>query len=440
MPRALLVYFSQGGTTTRVAERIAVGLRATGYRVDLCNLKDGRPPEAAGYDLLGVGSPVYYFRPPFKVMDYVNALPDLVGLPAFVFLMHGTYRWDAGNQLRRVLAGRGTREVGYLHCRGADYFLGYLKLGYLFSPDHPTPEELARAERFGQKVAARAAGKKCPRAEDDPSPEARYRLERLLVSRWLVRQLYSRLFRVDAKRCSGCGLCIKMCPTRNITEGKGGRPVWGRECLLCLTCERKCPKDAVTSPVSWPLFRPFLIYNVHHASHDPSLDYARVTHRRGVTRREEDMIMARLQLLQTVQAPSGVVFDLVDNHENYTQLFHGFSKFEWATPRHQVGTRLKMEAKAAGIAMPMELETTEVVKDCKIAGVYISGLKGSWEWLFEPVGDATKVTFTSDYELPLGILGQIADRALVERETRSNMEKTLATIKEKVEAGRPVVN
>lgn len=285
MPRSLIVYFSQGGTTARIAERIAGGLRSRGYWIDICNLKDERPPGAAGYDLLGVGSPVYHFRPPFAVTDYLNDLPDLAGLPAFVFLLHGTYYWDAGNRVRRALARKGARETGYLRCRGADYFLGYLKLGYLFSPGHPTTEELARAEQFGREVAGRVADRGYVKAEDDPSPEAMYRLERLLVCRWLVRHLYSRLFRVDADRCSGCGLCIKLCPGQNIVGSKGGRPVWGRECLLCLTCEMKCPKDAITSPVSGPLFRPFLLYNVRHASRDPSLDCVRVSHRHGVTRR-----------------------------------------------------------------------------------------------------------------------------------------------------------
>jgi len=283
MSRSLIVYFSQGGTTARVTESIATGLCATGYQVDLCNMKDERPPDLGGYDLLGIGLPVYYYRPPFTVMDYVNSLPDLDGFPAFVFVLHGTYRGDAGSAIRHALARKGAQEVGYFHCRGADYFLGYLNEGYLFSPDHPTVEELAQSEAFGRQVAAHLAGKQYARPEDDRPPSMVYRLERFLTNRWLIKQMYSRLFRVDADKCTACGLCTKLCPTGNITENKGGRPVWGRDCLLCLTCEIKCPQDAITSPVSWLLFRPFMIYNVRHASRDPSLDHVRVIHSRGRT-------------------------------------------------------------------------------------------------------------------------------------------------------------
>jgi flavodoxin/Pyruvate/2-oxoacid:ferredoxin oxidoreductase delta subunit len=283
MSKSLIVYFSQSGTTARVGEAIAVGLRAVEWQVDVCNLKDGPPPEVSGYDLIGIGSPVYYFRAPFNVVDYVKSLPDLSGRATFIFMLHGTYRGDTGTTLRRTLARKGAREVGYLHCRGADYFLGYLKQGYLFSPSSPTSDELTQAEMFGREVAARLAGQPYIMPEEDRPATAIYRLERFLTNRWLTRQIYSRFFTVSAKKCNACGLCMKLCPTGNITKDRDEHPSWGRNCLLCLTCELKCPKDAITSPVSWPLFTPFMIYNVSHASHDPALEHARVIHKHGHT-------------------------------------------------------------------------------------------------------------------------------------------------------------
>jgi Pyruvate/2-oxoacid:ferredoxin oxidoreductase delta subunit len=107
--------------------------------------------------------------------------------------------------------------------------------------------------------------------------------ERFATNHWLARQVFSRLFTVDA-RCTACGRCMDLCPTGNITADGEGRPVWGRDCLLCLTCEMKCPQEAITSPASWPLFRPAMVYNVRHALRDPALDHVRVVHSRGRTR------------------------------------------------------------------------------------------------------------------------------------------------------------
>ena len=283
MSQSLIAYFSLGGTTTRVAESIAAGLGKD--RVDLVNIKDGQPPSLSAYDLLGIGTPAYYYRPPFNVLDYLDSLPNLDGLSTFVFVLHGTYRGDTGNIVRHTLAQKGAKEVGYFCCYGADSFLGYLKEGYLFSPDHPTAEELTRAEDFGRQVAGRIVGQEYIRPENDPPPAIVYRLERFLVNRWLTKQVYSRLFRVNEK-CTACGLCIKQCPTGNITEGRAGHPVWGRNCLLCLNCEMQCPEDAIASPASWPLFRPTMMYNVHQASRDPSLDHVQVKHSQGRTQRK----------------------------------------------------------------------------------------------------------------------------------------------------------
>jgi hypothetical protein len=44
-----------------------------------------------------------------------------------------------------------------------------------------------------------------------------------------------------------------------------------------------CPEEAITSPVSWPLFVPFMKYNVRTAAQDPSLDHVRVKHGQGRT-------------------------------------------------------------------------------------------------------------------------------------------------------------
>ena len=46
MNKGIIVYFSLGGTTARVAESIATGLRHAEHQVNLCNMKDEQPPRA----------------------------------------------------------------------------------------------------------------------------------------------------------------------------------------------------------------------------------------------------------------------------------------------------------------------------------------------------------------------------------------------------------
>jgi flavodoxin/Pyruvate/2-oxoacid:ferredoxin oxidoreductase delta subunit len=289
MPRALIAYFSQTGSTAKVAKAIARGLENAGYEPDLQRIDRDAPPHPRRYEIFGVGAPVHYYRLPFNVSDYIRDLPDLRGIPVFSFILQGTYRFDAGNSLRHGLAGKGGREVGYFHCYGASHYLGHLKEGYLFSADHPTAKELTRAEAFGRQVANNCVSGGYEAPPDDPPPPAIYRLERVLLSRWLIENLYSRLFRVDPERCTACGECIEACPTGNVQPDGSGRPIWGRDCLFCLSCEMNCPEDAVSSFISRPatrwLIRPFLKYHMRRWSRDSSLQYVRVLHRSGAIER-----------------------------------------------------------------------------------------------------------------------------------------------------------
>lgn len=98
MGRALVTYFSQGGTTARIGAQIAQVIKEENYDVDLYDIRDRRPPDSNHYDLLGVDFPVYIFRPPFNVLDYVNSLPNLNGKSFFVFLLYGgAYPGTSGN-------------------------------------------------------------------------------------------------------------------------------------------------------------------------------------------------------------------------------------------------------------------------------------------------------------------------------------------------------
>ena len=285
MPRCLIVYFSQSGTTAKVAEHIALGLEAAGYQIDLHNLRDRIPPDVKEIDLLGIGSPVYTFRLPFNVIDFLNSLLPLNKLPVFSFNLYGSYCFDTGTQLRKILAQKGARDMGYFSCHGEDIVLGYLKAGYLFSPNHPTQNELEGAQSFGKDVASRVAGKPfSPDLRESPPPFI-YRLERFLCNRWLVEHVMYRFFKVDKRRCDNCGLCVALCPLSNISKDNRGKLKWGNRCLMCFTCEMCCHADAIKSLNDLPAIKPFLLYNIRKACQDKSLDYIRVKHENGLTKR-----------------------------------------------------------------------------------------------------------------------------------------------------------
>lgn len=130
MKRVLIAYFSQRGTTAEITRQIARGFRNNDYAVDLFNILEEDPPDISRYDILGIGSPVYVLKPPFNIMGYIETLPDLKGMPFFLFIMDGSYPGAAGTLIRRALRKRGGREVGYTRYMGEDREMLYRKLGY----------------------------------------------------------------------------------------------------------------------------------------------------------------------------------------------------------------------------------------------------------------------------------------------------------------------
>lgn len=285
MKKVLIVYFSQGETTAKIAEQIKKGITDENYDANLYNIQDGKPPDINQYEIVGIGFPVYIFRPPFNVMDYIKNLPDLNGMPFFIFLLYGTYPGVAGNIARKALSKKGGKEIGYTCYMGEDYFIGYLKRGYLLSLGHPTEKELSNAYAFGQDVILHATGKGYMKPPYDPQPGLIYNIERWTTLRPMVNHLYTHFFIVKKKKCDSCGICIKKCPTGNITMNKKSFPTWGRNCISCWYCEMSCPLEAITSVVDWPIMIPFMKYNIKKALSDPSIDATKVVFSKGKLKR-----------------------------------------------------------------------------------------------------------------------------------------------------------
>lgn len=279
MPSGLILYYSLTNTTARIAQSIAEGLIKAGYQTELCNIKDEPCPDLDKYDLIGFGTPVYYYNMPIIVLDFIHNLPDLSKKRCFAFLLKGSYAWNAGDYLKRSLMKHGVQIKGWFYCFGPGYFLPYNKLGYLASYNHPTEDEFNRAQQFGLEMGLDTVQGNWPQMSENPPIV--YWLEQLMSHPFLVRNVFQKLFQLNKNKCIKCGLCTRNCPVNNLTSVEEGYPLWGRNCIMCLSCEFHCPQEAIASPVSWSIFKPLIRYNISILAKDNSLDKTRVSHQRG---------------------------------------------------------------------------------------------------------------------------------------------------------------
>jgi ferredoxin len=65
---------------------------------------------------------------------------------------------------------------------------------------------------------------------------------RVLPLVWLNKKAISK-HTVDAKKCIGCGTCVRKCPTKAINPSR--QTVDRDKCLACFGCLNNCPVDAV---------------------------------------------------------------------------------------------------------------------------------------------------------------------------------------------------
>lgn len=281
MARVLIASFSQTGSTKKVAEQIAKGLQFSNWEITHFNISGNDMPKLENYDIIGIGSPTYFFRPPFVVMDFVQKLDGLKNKSTFVFVTHGTHKGECGNWLRKSLLRKGSVDLGYFNTFGEDYWLGYIKRGVLFSSGSPSTEELESAEQFGRTLFSRYEGENIEVESFDPSTPAMYSLERMLVARPFAKFMYSKTFHAT-KECDNCGHCVNKCPNKNISENRKGKLKWGSNCMLCATCELVCPKDAIHSAFDWIIFTPFMNYNIRKAK-SKNIPFAKVEHSGGKT-------------------------------------------------------------------------------------------------------------------------------------------------------------
>ena len=56
---------------------------------------------------------------------------------------------------------------------------------------------------------------------------------------------------IDKDRCTGCHLCVEICPTNALAQINGKAELVRPDlCTYCSECEIKCPENAIALPYS----------------------------------------------------------------------------------------------------------------------------------------------------------------------------------------------
>lgn len=193
-------------------------------------------------DLLVFSYPVQYSTVPKILRDFITKNNELwMNKKVFIIATMGLFSGDGSGILGRLLHGFGAEVIGGLH----------LKM-----PDSIGDEKALKRPLEKNKELVRAAELKIKESvsllkEGNPTREGLgplYQMAGLFGQRLYFghkTKEYSSKLKINADKCVGCGLCVKLCPMNNITVASG-KAVSGNQCTMCYRCINKCPKQAIT--------------------------------------------------------------------------------------------------------------------------------------------------------------------------------------------------
>jgi len=264
--KMLILFFSQTQYTRKVAERMRVGALESGADCELASIRDVDTATLKEYDLVGLGTPVFYYQEPANVRQFIVDLPDLTGKHWFIFTTHASTVGITMDSMRQGLENKGAVIVGY-HDTYADSTMPVIPFPTL-TTGHPEESEYEEARIFGKKIVPTAqriaAGDTSLIPSLDYEPDQWADMAEVLKLENLAH--FMPPLRIDKDACTQCHTCEENCPVDGI-DTAADPPSIQNPCIYCWRCVMVCPEIAIdavngdwgtlqsTMPVNYQLYR-----------------------------------------------------------------------------------------------------------------------------------------------------------------------------------------
>ena len=229
----IIFYFSGTGNSLRAATKIAEMIGGA----ELINVRcDPRSVSAEDADMIGFVCPVYEWDVPGRVKEFIEQIK--INPNAYIF-MAATYIAVLGKSFETVdtILNQKGAHLNYgraLRCV-ASQCIAY--------PPFPPEKIMIPYMEKQMEAAGREISQKIQKDYPRMSPLTRKRYKKVMGPYMEVEAEYDKGFYTDNK-CSGCGTCAKLCPTKNISM-QDKKPVWNHNCHGCNACVVFCPAKAI---------------------------------------------------------------------------------------------------------------------------------------------------------------------------------------------------
>lgn len=236
--KILLVYYTGTYNTRYLTDKLQAELETRGHEVDRVEIRRGaQVADAAKYDMIGFGYPIYGFNSPLPFNRYVKKLSIQRGQKFFIYKNSGE-TFGMNNASSRILLRRMRRKKADF--AGEYHFVMPYNIHFAFDKDF-VREILDKNNKLMRIMLHNLECGEVAKIKSNPA----YNLAAAAISIQKVGgNVNSFLYRVENDKCTKCGLCVKNCPEDNISL-KDGRIKFGHRCDMCMRCSFFCPANAI---------------------------------------------------------------------------------------------------------------------------------------------------------------------------------------------------
>lgn len=238
--KCLLIYYTGTFNTRYVSQRLKEKMEAAGYEVDLYEINplNTEQLDFSGYDLVGLGYPIYGYNAPWPFLKFIRHQKFPKGLRAFIYKNSG--ETEKVNDASSLFVWRKLKR-SHVIIENEYHFMMPYNIHFPF--DERLVKEILMMDEKLYDILVHEVTHHIPNIK-------RYKLWHKIVTRVVSIQFIggdvnSFLYSVDEDKCSHCDLCIKRCPTQNIFRDKDGKVRFHHHCLMCMRCSFYCPNDAI---------------------------------------------------------------------------------------------------------------------------------------------------------------------------------------------------
>jgi len=251
--KVLIIYFSQTGSTEKIAKKIQNGIIKSGNDCYLEKIKKVNLESLADYDLIGIGTPTFFYREPFNVKLFINKLGNLNGKRCFIFATHGSIIGNTFYYMDKHLREKGMQVIGTFDSYGDSGMKIYPQP--MHTNGHPDEIEIREAEEFGETICE--ISKKIQNGDTSLIPKFV-----LISDTWWNKQSeqltpeflrkVSPKFIINEDVCTKCLTCEDVCPVDAIDIEATPPAIQKEGCISCYYCEQSCPEGAIET--DWTRF------------------------------------------------------------------------------------------------------------------------------------------------------------------------------------------